>query len=77
MNNLEDTEKETYRLSQAFKRVFNSSDGKVVLEELNKEFGYPQLAGPDPHLTVVRAAQFDVLKYIDLLINYKGETHES
>ena len=58
-------------LTELFNTVFTSPAGRRVLEDLRFQFyEAPKLATKDPHETVVRAAQRDVVQYI--LDNVEG-----
>ena len=56
-----------------YKRLFNSVDGETVIKDLKAEFNKPSVVADSPHETVIRAAQYDVLDYIEKQINFKGE----
>lgn len=72
-NKLQQVVKEVVKRSAPFKRLFNSEDGKKVLQALKAEFKTINIVADNPHQTVINAAQRDVLDYIDIMINIKGE----
>jgi hypothetical protein len=49
----------------AFAAVFGSPEGKQVLEDLTLRFVPEALTTKDQHSTTVRAAQADVIRYIE------------
>ena len=75
-NKLDLVVKELVKRSAPFKRVFQGEDGKKVLQDLKAEFRKLSVVAETPHETIVRAAQYDVLDYIDKMINIKGEENE-
>jgi len=64
------------RRSAPFKRLFKGIDGEAVLKDLKAEFRNVSVVANTPHETTIRAAQYDVLDYIDKMINFKGEDDE-
>jgi hypothetical protein len=54
----------THTTDIAYMHVFNNPDGKKVLEDLAMRFVHEKLSSGDPHATVVRASQSDVITYI-------------
>lgn len=69
--------REMVKKSMPYKKVFTSEDGKHVLKDLKREFKNISVTAPTPHETVVRAAQYDMLDYIEKMITIDiGEEHE-
>lgn len=53
------------KIAQQYNRTFETPTGEAVLHDLRAQFyDVPRLADSDPHSTVVRAAQRDVVQYI-------------
>lgn len=51
--------------ARAYKRLFNTPDGRVVLKDLAEEFARSGLNAPgDPFLTHVRVGEHGVIQYI-------------
>lgn len=59
--------------SLAFKNIFDTDDGKMVLSALETEFMFKDLAEGDSTTIVVNAAQADVVRYIHLMMNFQHE----
>jgi hypothetical protein len=57
-----------------FRRVFDNVDGQQVLQYLKDEFEPSMLFNPDPYVTTCRAAQRDVIRYIEDLMNYEEKS---
>lgn len=72
-NKLELVIKEVVKRSAPYKRLFKGEDGKVVLQDLKAEFRKTSVVGDSLYDTAIRAAQYDVLDYIEKMINIKGE----
>lgn len=60
-------------IAGAYKRLFGTDDGKVVLGDLENTFVNRKLFGPDTHMTVGRAAQKDVVWHIHNILKGGGE----
>ena len=75
-NKLELVMREVIKRAAPYKRVFNGEDGKVVLRDLKAEFRRLSVVAETSHETIIRAAQYDVLDYIEKMINIKGEENE-
>jgi len=60
--------RERTRTREAYFRLFLTSDGKTVLEDLRKNFGYSSIAATDAHQVVVVASRRSVVDYIDSAI---------
>jgi len=76
-NVMETVIKEMVIKSMPYKTVFATEEGKKVLLDLKQEFRKLSVAASTPHETVIRAAQYDVLDYIEKMINIKsGEKDE-
>ncbi len=60
-----------YRETKPYRIMFATPDGKAILEDLKREFDPRELCGTDPHITVVRAACRDVVRYIETMINFE------
>jgi hypothetical protein len=57
-----------------FRRVFDNVDGQQVLQYLKDEFEPSMLFNRDPYVTTCRAAQRDVIRYIEDLMNYEEKS---
>lgn len=57
-----------------FKKVFNSDDGKEVLEMLDEEFNPEILFSKNPHETSYNTGRRDVIVYIQQLLRYDNES---
>lgn len=75
-NKLQAVIKEMVKRTAPYKRLFKGEDGKKVLQDLKAEFRKSSVVGATPHETTIRAAQYDVLDYIEKMINFKGEDDE-
>lgn len=75
-NKLDLVIKELVKKAAPYKRLFGGEDGKKVLLDLKNEFRRTSVVGTTVHETTIRAAQYDVLDYIDKMINLEGEEHE-
>ena len=51
-----------------FSELFRSPIGQEVLKELKEEFDVQVLCAADAHETIIRAAQRDVVRWIDEVI---------
>ena len=56
-----------------FHNVFNTPEGQMVLDQLKSEFAPSELVHQTQHGTVVRAAQRDVIEYIENMIRLREE----
>ncbi len=63
------------RKAVPFHNVFGSPEGAEVLEIIKQEFDPDILCGIDEHETVVRAAQRDVVRYIEKMIKLREENY--
>lgn len=72
-NRLNKVISEVAKRAAPFKTVFAGIDGEAVLKELNSEFRGTSVVGTTAHETTIKAAQYDVLDYIEKMINFKGE----
>ena len=72
-NKITEARKELVRRSLCFSRTFSTPDGIEVLEKLKQEFDPAVLCSEDQHKTVVRSAQRDVIRYIEMMINLREE----
>ena len=68
-----DLRRNLQKKSIPFHNVFTSMEGKQVLDALKAEFDPPELCAKTAHETTVRAAQRDVIAYIDTLIALREE----
>lgn len=62
--------------SKYFHQVFRSSQGKQVLEALEKEFDHENIKSGDPHETYYRLGQRDVVVYIRQLIEHSEKQND-
>jgi len=65
------------RESISFSHIFTTPDGKEVLEKLKEEFDPVAICATNSHETVVRAAQRDVIKYIETMVNLREVTENA
>lgn len=63
-----DEQKEAKRLEVAFKTIFNSTDGEIVLAHLITEYGLDVQIGNTDDVRYISAQQ-DVIKYILSMAN--------
>lgn len=63
--------------AERFKLLFSSPAGAEVLRDLKTEFDAGTLAAATPHETTIRAAQHDVIHYIEQLIRYSKENSDA
>ena len=75
-NKLRKVVKEMVKKTAPWKRLFKGVDGEIVLKDLKAEFRRMSVVANTPHETTIRAAQYDVLDYIEKMINFKGEDDE-
>lgn len=61
------------KLAQQYRQTFGSPAGEDVLHDLEMAFSHRALTGKDPHMTTVRAAQHDVVMYIQSMMEAKGD----
>ena len=54
--------------ASAYQRLFKSPDGKVVLKDLEEEFERELHVPGDPYGTHIRVGQYDVIKYIRIVM---------
>lgn len=59
-----------------FSNVFGTPEGQEVFAALKAEFAPTTLCSESSHLTVIRAAQRDVIEYIESLIKLREEDFE-
>lgn len=60
---------------RAFKRLFKTPDGKVVLENLRDEFARVKLNVPgDSHSSHVRIGNYEVVQYIETIMESEDAT---
>ena len=82
MHNKQKTERmarirtEALEKARAYKRLFESPDGKEVLDDLKRAFRDPDLHNEHAHYTHVRAGEMNVIGYIEDVINLKTEDIE-
>ena len=62
--------------SVPFHNVFSSPEGQEVLSVLKEEYDGLNVVGQDEYVTVVRAAQRDVVRYIETMIKLREENYE-
>ncbi|MGI9889075.1 hypothetical protein [Vibrio chagasii] len=73
MSNKEEVEAKVRKKSELFKHVFESEDGKAVLEALEEEFNRDELRGQTPQDTYFNLGRRDVLVYIKQMIRYSNK----
>ena len=59
--------------NESQKLAFGTPAGEDVLHDLEMAFSHRALTGKDPHMTTVRAAQHDVVMYIQAMMESKGD----
>ncbi len=72
---LEEVKKDAMRKAREFSDVFESVEGKRVLKELQKEFDPSVLATGEDNSTIIRAAQRDVVRWVEEVIN-RGKDYD-
>ncbi len=70
---IEELRKHMKKKAIPFHQTFGSPNGLEVLAVLKAEFCPSELCQESPHLTVVRAAQRDVIEYIERMIKLREE----
>ena len=68
-----DLRKQLQKRAIPFHNIFSSPEGQEVLDALKAEFSPAALCHESPHQTIVRAAQRDVIEYIDIMIKLREE----
>ena len=58
-----------------FSNIFGTPEGQEVLAALRAEFAPTILCSDSSHLTIVKAAQRDVIEYIESLIKLREEDY--
>jgi hypothetical protein len=58
-----------------FHNVFSSPEGALVLERLKAEFDPSDIVAENAHQTVVKAAQRDVIRYIENMIKLREDNY--
>lgn len=56
---------EAYKKAHMYKKLFESKEGKIVLQDLKEEFDMKPLTSEWPHYTHVRAGHLEVMRYIE------------
>lgn len=59
------------RESLPFNHVFSSPEGVKVLAKLKEEFDPVTICNTSPHETLIRAAQRDVIRYIETMVKLR------
>lgn len=54
----------THKIDLLYMHLFNNPDGKMVLEDLVRNFLHDKLSTGEAHSTCIRASQADVIRYI-------------
>ena len=75
-NKLNQVIKQMVKRTAPYKLVFKGINGEAVLKDLKTEFRKLSVVAATPHETTIREAQYDVLDYIEKMINFKGEDNE-
>ena len=65
---IEEVRKNAQAKASSFAELFGSSIGKVVLGEIKEQFDVRVLCVEDAHETIIRAAQRDVVHWIEEVI---------
>jgi len=58
------------KLAGSYRTVFNSHDGKLVLEHLVEIFDHDDLIGQDPYKTAQNIGKRDVVRHIQRMMDY-------
>ena len=75
-NTVEDVKKRLAKKAALFKKVFESPDGQAALNVLREEFDALNIfVHGDPHGTSYKLGSRDVVKYIEQLVNYTGDSN--
>ena len=56
---------EALKKASIYQQLFNSKEGRLILEDLDAEFSMRPLTSEFPHYTHVRAGELNVLRYIE------------
>ena len=65
---VEEIRKKAQGKASAFSELFSSPIGKEVLQEIKEQFDAQTLCVEDAHETIIRAAQRDVVRWIEEVI---------
>ncbi len=60
---------EALKKAHVYQNLFDSKEGKIVLDDLRDEFDMKPLTSEWPHYTHVRAGHLEVLRYIEDVLN--------
>lgn len=67
---LQKRREEALRRLAVYQQLFETPQGKEVLEDLRRTFEEPDIDKPEPHKTFVRVGEVNVIRYIDRVLNY-------
>lgn len=74
MASVEKVKIELSRKAHTFRQVFNTDEGKKVMEYLEQEAEPEQLFHENPHKTAYNCGKRDLLIYIKQILRYEDET---
>jgi hypothetical protein len=75
-SNIEKAKAEAMRKARIFAEVFQGSEGKKVLDMLDKEFNPDILFNVDQNITNYNLGRRDVLVYIRQMVNYSEREND-
>lgn len=58
------------KISASYRNVFNTIDGKVVLEHLESIFDQDDIMGEDPYKTAQNIGRRDVVRHVHAMIEW-------
>lgn len=73
-NKVEEAKRALGRKAHLFRQVFNTDEGKKVMDILEQEAEPEQLFNENPHVTSYNCGRRDLLVYIKQLLRYEDET---
>lgn len=75
-NSRKQVEEAVRQKAKAFAAVFNSREGRIVLESLKNEFCKDELRAETPHDTYYNLGRRDTVVYIEQMIRYSEREDE-
>ena len=73
MNRRDELRAELRTSAKPYMSFRRGPDYEAIMKDLKEEFDRTQLVGPTEYDTVVRAAQRDVVRYIEMMCNFSEE----
>lgn len=70
---LTEVKQQLFQLSKQYKVTFGEEHGRAVLLDLRQQFEHNTLIADNPHDMVVRAAQREMIDYINRMLRLEGD----